>query len=122
MLFQMAALALTWSDLERSKSRSRIFRRAVTWKRSQIGPCYFFPLSNSILPYSLSLSPNQIRVRDGIANWAPGPVASSYPIPQKGNGILFLCGFIFAIIIIIFDVVVVVVVVVKIPSFFKISQ
>ena len=47
---------------------------------------------------------------------------SSYPIPQKGNGILFLCGFIFAIIIIIFDVVVVVVVVVKIPSFFKISQ
>ena len=25
MLFQMAALALTWSDLERSKSRSRIF-------------------------------------------------------------------------------------------------
>ena len=49
---------------------------------------------------------------------------SSYPIPQKGNGILFLCGFIFAIIIIIiiiFDVVVVVVVV-KIPSFFKISQ
>ena len=72
-----AALALTWSDLERSKSRSRIFRRAVTWKRSQIGPCYFFPLSNSILPYSLSLSPNQIRVRDGIANWAPGPVASS---------------------------------------------
>ena len=44
------------------------------------------------------------------------------PFPQKGNGILFLCGFIFAIIIIIFDVVVVVVVVVKIPSFFKISQ
>ena len=46
------------------------------------------------------------------------------PFPQKGNGILFLCGFIFAIIIIIiiiFDVVVVVVVV-KIPSFFKISQ
>ena len=42
------------------------------------------------------------------------------PFPQKGNGILFLCGFIFAIIIIIFDVVVVVVV--KIPSFFKISQ
>ena len=42
------------------------------------------------------------------------------PFPQKGNGILFLCGFIFAIIIIIiFDVVVVVV---KIPSFFKISQ
>ena len=38
MLFQMAALALAWSDLERSKSRSRIFRRAVTWKRLQIGP------------------------------------------------------------------------------------
>ena len=75
---------------------------------------------------------------------APWHSASSYPIPQKGNGILFLCGFIFAIIIIIpfpqkgngilflcgfifaiiiiiiFDVVVVVVV--KIPSFFKISQ
>ena len=41
------------------------------------------------------------------------------PFPQKGNGILFLCGFIFAIIII---GVVVVVVVVKIPSFLKISQ
>ena len=38
MLFQMAALALTWSDLESSKSRSRIFRRAVTSKRLQIGP------------------------------------------------------------------------------------
>ena len=38
------------------------------------------------------------------------------PFPHKGNGILFLCGFIFPIIII------VVVVVVKIPSFFKISQ
>ena len=44
MLFQMAALALTWSDLERSKSRSRIFRRAVTWKRFQIGPWGFFYL------------------------------------------------------------------------------
>ena len=42
MLSQMAALALTWSDLERSKSRSRIFRRAVTWKRFQIGPWGFF--------------------------------------------------------------------------------
>ena len=30
---------------------------------------------------------------------------SSYPIPPEGNGFLFLCGFIFAIIIIIFDVV-----------------
>ena len=30
---KMAPLALTWSDLERSKSRSIIFRRAVTWKR-----------------------------------------------------------------------------------------
>ena len=38
---------------------------------------------------------------------APWHSASSYPIPQKGNGILLLCGFIFAIIIII-DVVVVV--------------
>ena len=38
MLLQMAPLALTWSDLERSKSRSRIFQRAVTWKRLQIGP------------------------------------------------------------------------------------
>ena len=44
------------------------------------------------------------------------------PFPQKGNGILFLCGFIFAIIIIIIIFDVVVVVVVKIPSFFKISQ
>ena len=51
-----------------------------------------------------------------------GTVPLVIPFPQKGNGILFLCGFIFAIIIIIFDVVVVVVVVVKIPSFFKISQ
>ena len=42
MLFQMAELALTWSDLERSKSRSPIFRRAVTWKRFQIGPWGFF--------------------------------------------------------------------------------
>ena len=53
-----------------------------------------------------------------------GTVPLVIPFPQKGNGILFLCGFIFAIIIIIiiiFDVVVVVVVV-KIPSFFKISQ
>ena len=38
MLFRMAPLALTWSDMERSKSRSRIFRRAVTWKPLQIGP------------------------------------------------------------------------------------
>ena len=55
---------------------------------------------------------------------APWHSASSYPIPPEGEWILFLCGFIFAIIIIIiiiFDVVVVVVVV-KIPSFFKISQ
>ena len=36
------------------------------------------------------------------------------PFPQKGNGILFLCGFIFAIIIIRAVVVVVVVVVVKV--------
>ena len=38
MLFEMAPLALTWSDLERSKLRSSIFQRAVTWKRLQIGP------------------------------------------------------------------------------------
>ena len=38
MLFQMAPLALTWSDLERSKSRSSIFQRAVSWKRLKIGP------------------------------------------------------------------------------------
>ena len=57
----------------------------------------------------------------GMGSTVPLHSTSSYPIPQKGNGILFLCGFIFAIIIIIFDVVVVVVVV-KIPSFFKISQ
>ena len=58
------------------------------------------------------------------------------PFPQKGNGILFLCGFIFAIIIpfpqkgngilflcgFMFPIIIVVVVVVKIPSFFKISQ
>ena len=31
-------LPLTWSDLERSKSRSRIFQKAVTSKRLQIGP------------------------------------------------------------------------------------
>ena len=34
----MAPLALTWSDLERSKSRASIFQRAVTRKRLQIGP------------------------------------------------------------------------------------
>ena len=38
MPYQMAPLALTWNDMERSKSRSRICRRAVTWKRLQIGP------------------------------------------------------------------------------------
>ena len=38
MLFRMAPLALTWNDLERSKSRSSIFQRAATWKRLQIGP------------------------------------------------------------------------------------
>ena len=38
MLVRMAAMALTWSDLERSKLRTRIFQRAVTWKRLQIGP------------------------------------------------------------------------------------
>ena len=38
MLFEMAPLALIWSDLERSKSRSRIFGRAITWERLQIGP------------------------------------------------------------------------------------
>ena len=38
MTFQMVPLALTWSDLERSKSRSHIFHRVVTWKRWQIGP------------------------------------------------------------------------------------
>ena len=121
MLFQMAALALTWSDLERSKSRSRIFRRAVTWKRFQIGPWGFFylflifffffkffflffyfffyfffkffsyifslcPIPFCPIPCPYPLTPNQIRVRDGIANWAPGPVASSYPIPHKGMG------------------------------------
>ena len=59
----------------------------------------------------------------GMGSTVPlGTVPLVIPFPQKGNGILFLCGFIFAIIIIIFDVVVVVVVVVKIPSFFKISQ
>ena len=50
-----------------------------------------------------------------------GTVPLVIPFPQKGNGILFLCGFIFAIIIIIiiiFDVVVVVVVV-KIPLIFQ---
>ena len=67
-----------------------------------------------------------------------GTVPLVIPFPQKGNGILFLCGFIFAIIIIIpfpqkgngilflcgfmFPIIIVVVVVVKIPSFFKISQ
>ena len=38
MLVRMAAMALTWSDLERSKLRTRIFQRAVIWKRLQIGP------------------------------------------------------------------------------------
>ena len=38
MLVRMAAMALTWSDLERSKLRTRIFQRAVTWKRLHIGP------------------------------------------------------------------------------------
>ena len=38
MLFQMAPVAVTWSDLERTKSRSSIFQRAVTWKRLQLGP------------------------------------------------------------------------------------
>ena len=34
----MAPLAWTWRDLERSKLRSNIFRRAVTSKRLQLGP------------------------------------------------------------------------------------
>ena len=38
MLVRMAAMALTWSDLERSTFRTRIFQSAVTWKRLQIGP------------------------------------------------------------------------------------
>ena len=70
MLFQMTPLALTWSDLERSKWRSRIFRRAVTWKRLQMGPCYF-----SILPYILSLSPNHIRGGGSPTGPLAGPVA-----------------------------------------------
>ena len=52
----------------------------------------------------------------GMGSTVPlGTVPLVIPFPQKGNGILFLCGFMFPIII-------VVVVVVKIPSFFKISQ
>ena len=47
------------------------------------------PIPFCPIPCPYPLTPNQIRVRDGIANWAPGPVASSYfyyPIPQKGMG------------------------------------
>ena len=47
-----------------------------------------------------------------------GTVPLVIPFPQKGNGILFLCGFIFAIIIFGVVVVVVVVVVVKQWSYF----
>ena len=38
MGFHLAPLALTWNDLERSKSRSHIFQTAVSWKRWQIQP------------------------------------------------------------------------------------
>ena len=36
------------------------------------------PIPFCPIPCPYPLTPNQIRVRDGIANWAPGPVASSY--------------------------------------------
>ena len=64
------------------------------------GALLFSPLSNSLLPYSLSLSPNQIRGGDGIVNWAPGPLALVIPSPLKrGDGILLFPGFIYTIII-----------------------
>ena len=54
MLFQMAPFALTWSDLERSKSRSRIFRRAVTSKRLQIGPWLPLKLNRKLgIPFEM---------------------------------------------------------------------
>ena len=62
MGFQLAPLLLTWTDLERSKSRSSIFQRAVTWKRLQIGPnlllvmdrksCMSFQLAPLLLTWS----------------------------------------------------------------------
>ena len=62
MLFRMAPLALTWNDLERSKSRSSIFQRAATWKRLQTGPnlllvmdrksCMGFQLAPLLLTWS----------------------------------------------------------------------
>ena len=45
---------LTCSDLERSKSRSRIFQRAVTWKRLQIGPNLLLLMNRKSQVLSLS--------------------------------------------------------------------
>ena len=62
MTSQMAPLTLTWSDMERSKSRSSIFQRAVTWKCLEIGHvgngCFSFPSLIIVCPpgtYKLSL-------------------------------------------------------------------
>ena len=62
MLFQMAPLALTWGDLERSKSRSSIFQRAVTWKHLQIGWIFKNPPMNAIQTTILTW-PSPLRSR-----------------------------------------------------------
>ena len=80
MLVRMAAMALTWSDLERSKLRTRIFQRAVTWKRLQIG---------SWLPLRLNRKSLMLFQRAPVAvTWSdlakPCPWSKGQPI---GNGI-----------------------------------
>ena len=80
MLVRMAAMALTWSDLERSKLRTRIFQRAVTWKRLQIGPW---------LPLRLNRKSLMLFQRAPVAvTWSdlakPCPWSKGQPI---GNGI-----------------------------------
>ena len=96
MLVRMAAMALTWSDLERSKLRTRIFQRAVTWKRLQIGPWLPLKLNSKSLmlfqraPVAVTWSdlakpcPWSKAIGNGIY-CAPWHSASSYPIPPEGE-------------------------------------
>ena len=96
MLVRMAAMALTWSDLERSKLRTRIFQRAVTWKRLQIGPWLPLKLNRKSLmlfqraPVAVTWSdlakpcPWSKAIGNGIY-CAPWHSASSYPILPLGE-------------------------------------
>ena len=96
MLVRMAAMALTWSDLERSKLRTRIFQRAVTWKRLQIGPWLPLKLNRKSLmlfqraPVAVTWSdlakpcPWSKAIGNGIY-CAPWHSASSYPISLEGK-------------------------------------